>query len=333
MELNDGKFYVPFDSVIGLNPTKVSFTCDLTTTNYIELQHLQGDTLYEIRLDEAAIIGDYSTFTQVQLYVDEALAEWDGYYVLSNDTYYEMTKAITTQINGSNYVMYVAYVKGDTYRITSNPSYSSIFTTSEFTETAVMLTYREDGFDLCTLEEQVNQVYYHEITTKTFKVKVTAYTLGTLTWTATSEENGTFYYTDATKGQQLGTSSAPFKSLTLTSSSVSNITNIKINTSGAAGIDATLTVTVGGVQIGNPVNLTNTATVYEFASNDPLSGEVVLSYTQASNVGIYIKSFQFIERTNQSIDEYRYAYYLQSDTPGLLSTIGLVENNNVYFGF
>lgn len=203
MELNDGKFYVPFDSVIGLNPTKVSFTCDLTTTDYIELQYLKGDTLYEIRLNEAAIVGDYSTFTRVDLYVDEALSEWDGYYVLSNGTYYEMTKATTVAIGGSNYVMYVAYVKGDTYRITSNPSYSSVFTTTEFTETAVMLTYQADGFNLTTSEELVEGSY----------------------------------------------------------------------------------------------------------------------------------PFEFDESEIRIIDEYKYAYYLQSDTPGLLSTIGLVENNNVFYGF
>ena len=333
MELNEGKFYVPFDSVIGLNPSKISFTCDLTTTDYIDLQYVNGDTLYEIRLNEASIVGPYSTFTRVDLYVDEALAEWDGYYILTNDVYYEMNKSRTVTIGSSDYVMYVAYVQGDSYQIASNPSYSSVFTTSVFTDTEVMMTYQEDGFSFVTTEQTGTETYSYEITSKTFTA-AGLYTLGTLKWTIAG--NSTYYGSNnAEKGQQLGKSEDPFTSLTLTSENVSNVTSITVNTSGANGIDATLIVTVGGTQIGEEIPLTNTATEYEFVSETPLSGEIVLSYTQTSSVAIYFKSVSVTYTENQVnvINEYTYDYYLQSDTPGLLSTIGLVENNNVYFGF
>ena len=78
--------------------------------------------------------------------------------------------------------------------------------------------------------------------------------------------------------------------MTLTSSSFVGVTEIKINTSGASSIAGKLTVTVGGKQIGSQINLTTTATDYTFTSDTPLTGEVVLTYTQTSSKAIYIKS-------------------------------------------
>ena len=74
------------------------------------------------------------------------------------------------------------------------------------------------------------------------------------------------------------------------SSSFAGVTKIIVNTSGASSINATLTVTVGGTQIGSQIKLTTTATDYTFTSDTPLTGEVVLTYTQTSSKAIYIKS-------------------------------------------
>lgn len=112
--------------------------------------------------------------------------------------------------------------------------------------------------------------------------------LGNVNWTLAGD--GGYWGYDATKGQQLGSSGSPYKSMTLTSASFSNVTEIVINTSGASKIDAKLTVSVGDKQIGDTISLTTSATNYTFTPSTPLTGEVVLSYTQTSAKAIYIKS-------------------------------------------
>ena len=115
-------------------------------------------------------------------------------------------------------------------------------------------------------------------------------TLNGLSWTITG--SGSYWGYDGTKGQQFGSGSAPYKTLTVTSGTLDNVTEIKINTSGASSINAQLTVTVGGKQIGSTVSLTTSATTYTFKSDTPLSGAVVLTYTQTSSKAIYIKSIE-----------------------------------------
>ena len=79
--------------------------------------------------------------------------------------------------------------------------------------------------------------------------------------------------------------------MTLTSGDVNKVTKIVVNTSGASGTTAKLTVTVGGVQLGSVASLTTTATEYTFTSTEPLSGPAVLSYAHTSDgKAIYIKS-------------------------------------------
>ena len=116
-------------------------------------------------------------------------------------------------------------------------------------------------------------------------------TLNDLSWTLAGD--GGFWGYDGTKGQQFGSSNAPYKSMTLSTSSYEGgVNKIVINTSGASSISGSLVVTVGGVQYGSKVTLTKTATSYTF--NAPESGmqegEIVLAYTQTSSKAIYIKS-------------------------------------------
>ncbi|MBE7100710.1 MAG: hypothetical protein E7364_03770 [Clostridiales bacterium] len=110
--------------------------------------------------------------------------------------------------------------------------------------------------------------------------------LGGVDWTLAGE--GGYLGYDGTKGQQFGSGNNPYKSLTLTSASFSNVSEIIINTSGASSVKATLTVSVGGTSVGT-YTLTDTATEKTF-SVDNLSGAVVFSYTQTSSKAIYIKS-------------------------------------------
>lgn len=113
--------------------------------------------------------------------------------------------------------------------------------------------------------------------------------LGGLVWTLAG--NGGYWGYDETKGQQFGSKNNPYKTMTLTSGDVNKVTKIVVNTSGASGTTAKLTVTVGGVQLGSVASLTTTATDYTFISTEPLSGPAVLSYAHTSDgKAIYIKS-------------------------------------------
>ena len=111
--------------------------------------------------------------------------------------------------------------------------------------------------------------------------------LNNVNWTLAGD--GNYWGYDATKGQQFGSSSNPYKSLTLSTSGIKGtIEKIVINTSGASSVNATFTVKVGGTQYGNSTKLTATATNYTFTGS--ASGDIVLSYTQTSKKAIYIKS-------------------------------------------
>jgi hypothetical protein len=69
------------------------------------------------------------------------------------------------------------------------------------------------------------------------------------------------------------------------------VSKVVLNTSGASGINAKLTVTVGGVQYGSTVSLTSSAKDYTFEAPAAgmQTGEIKLNYTQTSKKAIYIK--------------------------------------------
>lgn len=121
-----------------------------------------------------------------------------------------------------------------------------------------------------------------------------AKTLGTLSWTVSGSYNGSGYWGyDGTKGQQFGSSKAQYTSLKVATSAYSGgVKTIKVSTSGASSIKATLTVTVNGKQYGSVVSLTSSNNEYTFEVDDAdvQAGEIVLSYTNSSAKAIYIKS-------------------------------------------
>ena len=90
------------------------------------------------------------------------------------------------------------------------------------------------------------------------------------------------------KGAQFGSKNKPYKSMTFTSASFEGVTQIKLNTCGAAQIDGKCEVYVGGVLV-ETITLTSTDTDYTIDVNS-LSGEIQLKYTQTSSKAFYIKS-------------------------------------------
>ena len=130
-------------------------------------------------------------------------------------------------------------------------------------------------------------------------------TLGGINWML-SGTDGSYWGYDATKGQQFGSDSYPYKSMKLSTSDIEGtITKIEINTSGASDIKASFQVSVGGVQYGENTQLTKSATTYTFEGSS--SGEIKFEYTQTSSKAIYIKSIS-VTYSIQAVQKYKVTF-------------------------
>ncbi len=127
--------------------------------------------------------------------------------------------------------------------------------------------------------------YSYTFESKQFSANETK-TLGGIDWTLAG--NGGYWGYDGTKGQQFGSGSSPYKSLTLSTSGIpGTITSITVNASTASSATATLNVTVGGTSYISHA-LTTSATNYTGSGSS--SGEVVIAITQTTAKALYIKS-------------------------------------------
>ena len=136
------------------------------------------------------------------------------------------------------------------------------------------------------------ETYSYTFTAKQFSANGSK-TLNSVSWTLAG--NGNYWGYEETKGQQFGSGSAPYKTLTLSTSGISGtITKIIINTSGAKDVNASFTVSVGGTQWGNST-ITNAAEAYTFTGSN--SGEIKFLYTQTSSKALYIKSISVTYET------------------------------------
>ena len=131
---------------------------------------------------------------------------------------------------------------------------------------------------------------------------------GDVTWNEVewkiSADNTSYCQWDGStsKGYQFGSSKQSCKTLTLSTSGIEGtITKIVVNTSGASSINASLTVSVGGIQYGNSTKLTSASTDYTFENTtSSASGEIKLSYVNSSSKAIYIKSIAVTYTTSGS---------------------------------
>lgn len=152
--------------------------------------------------------------------------------------------------------------------------------------------------DDCGVNENATKTYEYALKNGDFKALGTT-TLGGVDWTVAATVGGAgdvYFGWDGDKttlrGVQFGKSKSPFTTLTVTIGDFSNVTKVVINTSGASDIKGSLVVTVGGVQVGNKITLTKTATGYTLEASEPLDGPIVLTYTQTSSKAFYIKSIE-----------------------------------------
>lgn len=134
--------------------------------------------------------------------------------------------------------------------------------------------------------------YSYTFEKSTFKASEETQSLNNVDWTLITDGGFFGYEGGATgRGQQIGSSSKPATTLELsTTGIIGTITSIKINTSGASKINATLDVTVGGKAFGEQYTLTSKNAEATFTGS--ASGEIKLSYANSGAAAIYIKSIE-----------------------------------------
>ena len=134
--------------------------------------------------------------------------------------------------------------------------------------------------------------YSYTFEKSTFKASEETQSLNNVDWTLITDGGFFGYEGGATgRGQQIGSSSKPATTLELsTTGIIGTITSIKINTSGASKINATLDVTVGGKAFGKQYTLTSKNAEATFTGS--ASGEIKLNYANSGAAAIYIKSIE-----------------------------------------
>lgn len=129
-------------------------------------------------------------------------------------------------------------------------------------------------------------VYTYELTQKTWDGNGVR-ELDGINWSLNATGTGYFGY-DKTKGQQIGSGSAPATSINLSTEDFNGtIKSVEIETSGAKSINATIQVKVGNVDYGNATKITTTNTPYRFEGQS--SGKVEVIWTNNSEKAIYLK--------------------------------------------
>ena len=117
--------------------------------------------------------------------------------------------------------------------------------------------------------------------------------LGGITWSIKADAGYFGFDGNNNKGQQFGSKKKPATELTLTTKDIpGKISSIKVTTAGAAGIDATLDVTVGGKNFGKQYKMVFDLTTATFTGSE--EGDIVLSYSNSSACAIYISSIEIV---------------------------------------
>ena len=212
----------------------------------------------------------------------------DYYFPVPANTYgsfqFELLNADGDRIKGFGKTVEIPLEAGSLFLSPAIPlAPVEIVKGAEWTYTFGEKKYSENGTQTLTVGTEPNAVSMDWTLDGTFK-------------------NGSGYWAyDSTKGQQFGSGSYPYSTLTLTADSgVDGIQDVVINTSGASSINATVSVSVGGtpfvIKGSDPAKtsdaLTASATEYTFTSPDGelYVGDIVISYANSSSKAIYIKT-------------------------------------------
>ncbi|MDD2984581.1 MAG: GEVED domain-containing protein [Crocinitomicaceae bacterium] len=133
--------------------------------------------------------------------------------------------------------------------------------------------------------------YSHTFTSSQITATPQTISLSSLNWNFSST-GGSYYGYDVNKGQQLGSGSNPFSTMSLeTSGIVGTVTEIKVTTSGASSVNATFGITIGGTAFGTNAAITATSNEYTFTGSASASGAIPISlnWSQSSSKALYVK--------------------------------------------
>lgn len=227
----------------------------------------------------------------------------DAYYVSHNKTKFTLTVSSEDENKGTVIPETMTVDNGSVVTLTITPAegYKVSAIVINGTETPLSTNTKDITVDENTVvvikfveisDIPTEVTYTYTFDKPQFSESVRSVELNVLTWTLTTD--AAYFGFEKTKGQQFGSSKNPATTLTLSTSEITGkIKKIIINASGATNTNASLSVSVGGAQVGETKSLTQTATDYTFDSIDA-SGEVLFSFTQTSKKAIYIKSITIV---------------------------------------
>ncbi len=194
---------------------------------------------------------------------------------------------------------------------------------------ALLLGVPSVALSLSTQQENATVVRAEETTTTysyTFKEKVFSgneqKSLNNINWTLSGD--GGFWDYNSTKGQHLGSSSKPYKSLILSTNDLNgkNIVSVKINTCGGSKIKASFNLKINDNVIDSSKTLSTSATDFSFNNINVLcSTGISFEYTQTSAKAIYIKSIEIVySSSNTPVTNYFIKYENTNLTNGCFVT-------------
>ncbi|MCM1131299.1 MAG: endonuclease [Roseburia sp.] len=147
---------------------------------------------------------------------------------------------------------------------------------------------------LASLKALQGPTYSYSFESKVFSSPAEIQNLSGIDWTlkATSKnEEGFIGFYQAAKGIQFGSAANPFSLIELSSSKITKVTKIKVYASGAANVDASLSLSVGKYHASKDYSLTNEKTAYEFEFSQA-NGAVVISINNNSDKAVYIQKIE-----------------------------------------
>lgn len=174
--------------------------------------------------------------------------------------------------------------------IDTNLNYAEIALVSNYSKLTSLLAQIEE-LESGSTEPTPNpdtEDYSYTFTSKVFSGNGIK-NLNGIDWTLSG--NGGYWGYTTEKGMQFGSANKPYTNLVLESEVISNkITKIVVETSGASGVSAKLTVFVNGVNVGSE-SITSTSKEYTFNVNS-LSGKIKLNYDSSVAKALYIKTIK-----------------------------------------
>ncbi len=136
-----------------------------------------------------------------------------------------------------------------------------------------------------------NPDYTYSFTSKVFSSNNQTVDLNGLSWTINATPKNTegyFGFYQAAKGIQIGTAAKPCTNVVLSSSKLTKVTKVVCYSSGASGVNAKLSCSVGKQISSSKYSLTKDNAAYEFVFNEA-NGAITFSILNSSDKAVYFQ--------------------------------------------